>query len=377
NDKLNAKPYFFGVGAAPENLPVKTNNYGATLGGPVKRNKLFFFGSFEGYKRRQSIFTFFNVPDENLRRGDFSQAFNTNGSQQTIYNPFTGNPDGTGRQPFTNNQIPAGMMNPIALRILQLYPMPNIQGIGAGGFTNNYQRQEDRAVDRENYDAKVNWNRTSAHQIWAKFSRMSAIVDDLSNYLGVPTVSGSGGDTKVYQVTAGQTWTLTPTVLMDQTFGFSRQKQDVLGPDFNAGNFGLATLGIPGTNDQGIGDQRYAGYPEFRFGGTTSGFFSQLGNRDGWNPIFRDERTYSIAHNVTKVKGNHDLRGGYFLNFLYLDHWQPETGNPRGQFQFLPNTTGLRGGQTANFYNAYASFLLGQVGVINKSVQNELMTARE
>ncbi len=63
--------------------------------------------------------------------------------------------------------------------------------------------------------------------------------------------------------------------------------------------------------------------------------------------------------NITKIKGQHDFRGGYFLNFLYLDHWQPETGNPRGQFDFLPNTTGLHGGQTANFYNAYAAFLLG------------------
>ena len=62
-------------------------------------------------------------------------------------------------------------------------------------------------------------------------------------------------------MTAGQTWTLSPTLLMDSTFGFSRQKQDVLGPDFNAGNFGLDVLGIPGTNDQGTGDQRYAGYP--------------------------------------------------------------------------------------------------------------------
>ena len=377
NEKLNAKPYFFGVGPAPDKLPVKTNNYGATLGGPIKRNSVFFFGSFEGYKRRQSLFTFFTVPDAALRAGDFSKAFNTNGSLQQIYNPLTGNADGTGRQAFANNQIPLGMMNPIALKILNLFPLPNIQGIGAGGLTNNYQRPEDRAVDRENYDGKVNWNRTSAHQIWAKFSHMHAVVDDLSNYLGVPTVKGSGGNTKVYQVTAGQTWTLSPTVLMDQTFGFSRQKQDVLGPDFNAGNFGLDVLGIPGTNDQGIGDQRYAGYPEFQFGGTTSGFFSQLGNRDGWNPIFRDERTYSIATNLTKVAGQHDFRGGYFLNFLYLDHWQPETGNPRGQFLFNANTTGLRGGQTANFYNAYASFLLGEVGRVQKSVQNELMTSRE
>jgi len=246
---------------------------------------------------------------------------------------------------------------------LNLYPLPNIQGIGAGGLTNNYQRQENRAVDRQNYDAKVNWNRTSTHQIWVKFSHMNAVVDDLTNYLGPdPNASGDGGKTKVYQLTSGQTWTLGPSLLMDTTFGFSRQKQEVLGPDFNAGNFGLDVLGIPGTNGQGSSDQRYAGYPQFDISTPGTGF-SQLGNRDGWNPIFRDERTYSIATNITKVAGQHDFRGGYFLNYLYLDHWQPETGNPRGRFEFNGAVTALRGGaQTNNFYNQYASFLLASSG---------------
>ena len=378
NEKLNAKPYYFGAGAVPDKLPLKTNNYGATVGGPVKRDKVFFFGSFEGYKRRQSLFTFFNVPDAALRAGDFSKAFNTNGTLQTIYNPFTGAANGTGREPFPNNQIPASMINPIMQKVLQLFPLPNVAGIGAGGLTNNYQRQEDRKVDRENYDVKVNWNRTATHQLWAKFSHMHAIVDDLTNYLGPdPNASGDGGNTKVYQLTTGHTWTLGPSLLMDGTFGFSRQKQEVLGPDFNAGNFGLDVLKIPGTNDQGIGDQRYAGYPQFTFGTGTDGF-SSLGNRDGWNPIYRDERTYSIATNVTKIKGRHDFRTGYFLNFLYLDHWQPETDNPRGRFDFTGGTTALRGGsQTNNFYNHYAAFLLGLPSNFRKSVQNELMTARE
>ena len=144
---------------------------------------------------------------------------------------------------------------------------------------------------------KVNWNRTSSHQIWGKFSYMDAVVDDLTNYLGPdPNAEGDGGFTKVYQFTTGQTWTLGSTVVLDATFGFSRQEQDVLGPDFQAGNFGLDVLGIPGTNDQGTGDERYAGYPQFDTG------FSFLGNRDGWNPIFRDERTYSFATNFTKVR---------------------------------------------------------------------------
>ena len=94
---------------------------------------------------------------------------------------------------------------------MNLFPAPNNPGTGVGGFTNNYKRQEDRTFARDNWDTKVNWNRTSAHQIWGKFSYMNATVDDLTNYLGPdPNASGDGGFTKVYQATAGQTWTFTP-----------------------------------------------------------------------------------------------------------------------------------------------------------------------
>jgi Carboxypeptidase regulatory-like domain/TonB dependent receptor-like, beta-barrel len=375
SDKLNASPYFFGNAAAkPDKLPVKRNTFGGTLGGPIKQNRVFFFGSYEGYKSTQSLFTFHTVPDAALRNGDFSNARNTDGSLQVIFDPMTGNPDGTGRLPFANNRLPADRINAIARQIQNLYPAPNTAGSGAGSYTNNYQREETRTTDRHNYDVKVNWNRTSSHQIWGKFSYMDAVVDDLTNYLGPdPNASGDGGFTKVTLLTGGHTWTLSPTLILDSTFGFSRQDQDVLGPDFQAGNFGLDVLGIPGTNDQGTGDQRYAGYPRFGTG------FAALGNRDGWNPIFRDERTYSFATNVTKLAGAHEFRGGYLVNFLYLDHWQPESGNPRGNFDFATNATALRGTgvQAGNFYNQYAAFLLGLVGTANKSTQNELMTGRE
>jgi len=62
------------------------------------------------------------------------------------------------------------LLDPIALKVLNLYPLPNNAGTGTGGLTNNYRRQEDRAVDRKNYDYKMNWNRTTAQQIWGKFS---------------------------------------------------------------------------------------------------------------------------------------------------------------------------------------------------------------
>ena len=383
NQDLNATSYAFtacSVNCNPESgkpnkLPVESNIYGATFGGPLRRDKLFFFGSFDGFRRSNSEFRFFNVPTAAMRAGDLSAATNNSNTQQVIYNPFsTSATDGTGRTAFDGNRIPTGMLDPLAQRILELYPLPNVQGTGLAGVTNNYQRGEDRTFERDNYDVKVNFNRTSAHQLWFKYSYMNAVVDDLSNYLGTPSNTendSDGGFTKVYSFTTGQTWTINPTMLFDTTFGFARQKQDVYGPDFNSGNFGLDVLGIPGTNDAGLGDPRYAGYPVFNTG------FSQVGNRDGWNPIFRDERTYSLATNLSKNMGRHDLRTGYTLNFLYLDHWQPESGNPRGAFTSGGNPTALSGGQAANQFNEFATFLLGLTTSVGKSVQNELMTSRE
>jgi hypothetical protein len=383
NDKMNASPFYFGSATKPAKLPLEQNNFGGTFGGPIARNKVFFFSSVEAYKRTQSLATFFTVPTEAMRNGDMSGAINTNGSLQQIYNPFTGNTNGTGRTAFDGNRIPSNLINQASRRVIDmLYPLPNTTGFGAGNLTNNYTRTETRTTDRSNYDVKVNWNRTGMHQIWGKFSFMDATVDDLTNYLGPdPNATGDGGFTKVWSFTAGQTWTLKPTLLLDTTFGFARQKQDVLGPDFDAGNFGLDVLGIPGTNDQNNPNQtfreRYAGYPSFNTGLANSTGVNTVGNRDGWNPIFRDERTYSVATNLSRLAGRHDIRGGYSINFLFLEHWQPESEHPRGLFTFAGNAAALNGGQTANFYNTYAAFLMGLTAQVSKSVQNNLMTGRE
>jgi hypothetical protein len=374
NESLNASPYYFGgrIAQKPKDLPIDRNIFGGTLGGPIKRNKLFFFGSYEGYKQSQNLIQRFSVPDARLRAGDFSQALNANGTLQVIYDPRTAGQDGVGRQPFAGNVIPNNLIHPIVRQLLDLYPLPNTTGTGAGGLTNNYERNELRTTTRHNYDTKVNFNRSAVHQIWGKFSYLDAVVDDRTYFLGPdPNAQGDGGLTKVYQITTGQTWTVGSTLVWDATFGFSRQDQTVIGPDQASGNFGLDTLKIPGTNDQGTRDARYAGYPQFNTG------FSTLGNFEGWMPIYRDERTYSFATNVTKVRGRHEIRAGYMANFLYLDHWQPELSNPRGRFFFAPNATGLRGGQTPNFYNEYAAFLLGLVREAGKSVQYEEMTTRE
>jgi hypothetical protein len=388
SDKLNARPYFNTKETLAPGVPVKTpasaHIGGGTLGGPVLKNRLFFFGSWEGQYQRNDNVGFWNVPPAALRNGDFSQAFNADGSLQIIYNPFTGNPDGTGRQPFEGNRIPQELISRIALQVQDLFPMPNTTGstganVGGASITRNFTRIQQRKFDRNNYDFKVNWNPSSAQQVWGKFSMLDANVGNLWK-LGYD--DPGNGDTRVYQYGAGTTWTMNSTTVFDATIGISRMNQTVTGGDFGLGNYGRDTLGIPGTNGGRLygDDPRYAGLPSFITG------FSTLGNDDGWNPVERHERTYAFAGNMTKLRGAHEFRVGYSVNRLALDHWQPELGSgPRGALTFNPNATALPGGTAGNQYNAYAAMLLGLVGspsgaqVVNtgESVQYEEMTGRE
>ena len=198
--------------------------------------------------------------------------------------------------------IPAGRINPIAAKILQMYPMPNVEGTGAGGLTNNYRTQQRSTTDRHNFDGKVNWNRTQSHQLWGKFSPLHALVDDLFTF-PIGESDDDGGQTTVYQITGGQTWSLTPTLLLDSSFGVSTDDQFVSSPDFHLGNLGL-DLGIPGTNDQGRGDPRYAGLPHFATG------FTAIGGTPTWSPIYMEQKTISFNTNLTKIAGKHDLKAG-------------------------------------------------------------------
>ena len=126
SEKLNASPFFFGSSTAgkPTKPPVKRNIFGGTVGGPVLKNRVFFFGSFEGYKQKGDFTQTFNVPNAALKAGDFSNALNANGSLQVIYDPRTGNADGTGRTPFPGNVIPQSRISSIARQLLELVPGP-------------------------------------------------------------------------------------------------------------------------------------------------------------------------------------------------------------------------------------------------------------
>ena len=368
DNALKARPYFW-----YNKKPLSINNIiGGTLGGPIIKNKLFYFGSYERTSQRTGNTARYSVPPADIRTGDFSKyaAFST------IYDPLTGNPDGSGRTPFPNNVIPASRISPIFQTIQAMAPLPNRGGLSDDiwGLSGNYDVSNVVSMDRDQYDVKMNYTVSSKMNLWGKYSRMYAPVNGPAPFgdLGGPALGTRGtGNTTVQIPTVGYTYMLTPKFLMDGNFSYTRFDQTVRGPDHGK-NWGTDVWKIPGTNGgyNYPGDPMYSGLPNIQQG------FTNWGNNDTWMPVNRNDRSYLFNTNFSKIMGAHEIRFGYDAIKHELNHWQPETANPRGDINFGGNATMIKGG-TSRSINQYAAALLGLATVYTKSIQYITMRTRE
>jgi hypothetical protein len=131
NDKLDANNFFANASGA-KLPPFRQNQFGGTVGGPVIRNRTFFFGSYEGLRQAAGGQVLLTVPTDLQRKGDFSRTFGQGGSLIQIFNPFTTTQDATtgafSRAQFPNNIIPPSLFDPVARNLLQYFPEPNLAG---------------------------------------------------------------------------------------------------------------------------------------------------------------------------------------------------------------------------------------------------------
>lgn len=358
NSAFSAKNFFTPAG---QNVPKKIiSMYGGTFGGPLVKDKLFFFTSYEAMRHRENYAVFQTVPTMPMRQGDFSAT----GTK--LYDPTTGNPDGSGRSQFAGGAIPGARISPMAKTILALVPEPN-----QPGFVNNYYTSAPFVFDRDNFDVKVDWVKSSSTTIWAKYSVMNALLTAQASLgaAGGPGLGdgGSGVSRNRNQIASvGATKTFSSTFLVDGVVGFSRYRNAVT-PDDYGENYGLETLGIPGTNGPDI---RQSGMPYFAITGYTA-----YGVADAWNPCNRVNNSYIASGNSSWMRGTHDIRFGVDLDRRQINDWQPPTGGagtgPRGRFNYSGAVTALKGGTSPNRYNSMADFLLGLPVLAGKTLVNQ------
>ncbi len=358
---LKARNFFQQAGTAK---PLSIyNNFGATNGGAIVKNRLFYFLSYDGTRQRQASPGFYSVPTADQRAGNFS-AYPT-----IIYDPNTGNPDGTGRQPFAGNIIPTARLDPITQKLQTYYPLPNVPGAGT---LNNYYAAGGPILNRNYFDAKINFNLNDKESIWGHYGRMWAKAGGKAVFglAGGPGLGGSDpglGDTLIQVGTIGHTHTFSPHVILDGVLGYERQGQSVIPNDYGT-NYGQQ-FGIPNTNGP---DPRQSGFPNIGQSNYT-GF-----GVPSWMPVTRVEESWTQSDNITYSHGAHEFRFGFDLVRHHLNHWQPEIGNgPRGYLGFGGGPTALNGGAAPNQYNGYATFLLGLDTSTDKSLQYILSTGRE
>ncbi|MCC6535937.1 MAG: TonB-dependent receptor, partial [Bryobacterales bacterium] len=357
NSAMRARNFFNATNGIPKNI---LNQGGYTFGGPIKKNKLFFFTDWERTIRREFRSVFQTVPTEAMRRGDFS-SLPVGTAIQQIYDPLTGQADGTNRALFPGQMIPASRIDLAANKMSALLPAPN-----QTTYPNNYFAAGSYQFNRDNFDFKVNYNPTDKSSVFARYSYSPSDIFDppaLGPAGGNAIAGGQPGSSpgRIQSASVGGTYTISPRVLMDATLGFTRQRLGSINVDIDK-NYGLDDLQIPGTNGA---DRLQGGYPRFNVTG-----MSAFGNPNVSNPfLFRDNQ-WVVGSNLSYIRGVHNFRFGGEYTYYTINHFQPQAAfGPRGGFNLTGGVTSLRGGPAPGQFNGWADFLLGMPNAMGKDVQ--------
>ena len=356
NEKTNARDYFSHLKA-----PTKFVNGGFTLGGPICKNKLFFFGDYQRTIDNSGYVVNTIVPTAAMRDGDFSAV------SQHIYDPTTGDVGGTNRATFANNQIPADRISPIAKQLMAFIPLPNVN---AKLGQNNFSQAQTREKTTDGFDAKVNYTVSSKDQVSGRLSFMRPVVFDpgLFGQYGGPANGGfAGTGTNTAYSTAG-TWTrvFNQSLVLDVRGGVNYYRNTTI----TTGN-GLTTstdVGIPGANL----DEYTSGVSQISISGSSGPFGDPLLGFSASQPWDRSERTWNVVGSLTKLMNKHTIKfGGEWRKNRDILLQTQDAGGSRGRFAFTASGTGSPTEQASlsGLANSFASFLLDWPNTVQRDLK--------
>lgn len=363
NDKLNANNWarnWQGL-ARP---PLRWNMFGATIGGPIKKNKIFFFGDYQGQRFDNPTATVFaSVIPTAFRNGDFSAlcpgglAGFTNGicnqAKSQLYNPcasFSGpcSAPSTGtRQPFLNNQIPLSMIDPVAQNLFnsKLYPQPINSGL-----TNNYLYAARSYINTDQFDIRIDTHLSGRNNLSVRYSDSRQHNPGFNTF---PLFFNTFNDAPFHNAVVSWTRNLSASVVNEAHIGFNRIVLHNGGVDKGAGNI-AQTLGIANGNDRG------PGLLSIQF---NSSFASNIGNANiGTQQLFADT-TGEATDDLSILKGNHLFHLG--AQFMREDLNTFYAGN-NGRTGFMNYNGRFTGTGTTSNGLPEADFFLGLPGDLGR-----------
>ena len=347
HEALNARNLF-----APAVKPVfRRNQFGGVAGGPLRRDRTFFFVDYQGQRQTIGRTVISTVPTLLQRQGVFTEAIG--GRVPALYDPATGG--AAGRSPFPGNTIPIDRMDPVARALLERYPLPT-----SAGAANNYHRVGDESVDQDQLSLRLDHrfpaNRDQVFGRLTRFREEFLPVTPLPDGSGVTTGTLGPQDTTSSSFASSYQRTFSGNVLNELRIGDTRRT--VVRAAASLGGTASTSLGLPGIPS----NARFPNtLPTFLIAG-----YQQLGSPPNTASDFSTSVT-QIADSLTWLKGRHTFKMGGDLRWERLNVLQPPS--PTGSFTFSSLFSDQPG--VANTGTPLASFLLGQVQQFSIDLQQE------
>ena len=378
--------------------------FGATLGGPIIKNKLFAFGDYQTTRQKNGISNQETIPTALLKStcvtggtycdfSDYGNILSGNGSPY-IYDPSTGAADGTGRMAFCGTAgevlnpspsncpasqqflVPVSSMSPAALAMLAAFPNPTTNGDCAintsnTGCRNNFVGAGAGPYNQNSFDTRIDYALSQSVNV---FGRFSLNYFSLSGAPSLGAVGGVGfgpgglaGSSVVhnYSLASGVTKTFSSSLLADFRFGWFKYNPNTHKPD--EGSTPMTNFGIPNAN---LGDRFTSGLGEFDMDGTGSNFGDGLGVARCNCPLIENEQQYQFVTNWTKMKGNHQFKFGADVRYA-TNLRVPSDSNRTGVYSFSHQGTSNGGNGGLDF----ATFLLGDVTQLSRYVSTSVDAA--
>ena len=380
NSAVDARAYF-----NPSVGHISYNYFGGAVGGPIKKDKLFFFGDFFRSPDHEANSNILTIPSPTWYTCnaagyiDLSGALSTSTGKGQIYDPGTGNSSGQGRRPYPNNQIPCNASaaaaegvvtyaDPVALKLMSLLKAPNNGNAATwatSSVSNNYSANLPFQKTTNRYDAKIDYQVTPKDHLSYRYEREDVTIFQAPVWGpagGGPAQGAFEGTGKqnVYSTGLNYDRAFSNTLLTEARFGVAHYGNSALPSDYGSND--AINSGVPGVN--------ISQFTSGQVGIFLSDFSTNpLIGYSASVPWDRGETNVDAVNHWTKIVRNHTFKFGADVRRIHDNLLQDQTYSPRGAIQFAESNTSCNGcGTTTNIGNQMASFLLDQPYLVGRDI---------